>query len=38
MSRINAFLRDIETASNMLLETFVEMDGERYGRGGGAGA
>lgn len=34
MSRINAFLRDIETASNMLLETFVEMDGERYGHGG----
>ena len=38
MSRINAFLRDIETASNMLLETFAEMDGERYGHGGGTGA
>ncbi len=38
MSQVNAFLRDIETASNMLLETFVEMDGERYGHGGGAGA
>jgi biopolymer transport protein ExbB len=38
MSQINAFLRDIETASNMLLETFVEMDGERYGHGGGTGA
>lgn len=38
MSQINSFLRDIETASNMLLETFVEMDGERYGHGGGAGA
>jgi biopolymer transport protein ExbB len=38
MSQINSFLRDIETASNMLLETFVEMDGERYGHGGGTGA
>lgn len=38
MSRINKFMRDIETSSNMLLETFVEMDGERYGRGGGAEA
>lgn len=38
ISQINAFLRDIETASNMLLETFVEMDGERYGHGDGAGA
>jgi len=35
MSRINKFMRDIETASNMLMETFVEMDSERYGRGGG---
>lgn len=38
MSRINKFMRDIETASNMLLDTFVEMDSERYGRGGGAEA
>ncbi len=34
MSRINKFMRDIETASNMLMETFVEMDSERYGHGG----
>jgi biopolymer transport protein ExbB len=26
MSRINRFVRDIETATNMLLETFTEMD------------
>ncbi|MDY7093461.1 MAG: MotA/TolQ/ExbB proton channel family protein [Acidobacteriota bacterium] len=26
MSRINKFVRDIETAANMLLETFVEME------------
>jgi biopolymer transport protein ExbB len=26
MSRINKFVRDIETATNMLLETFTEMD------------
>lgn len=26
MSRINRFVRDIETATNMLLETFAEMD------------
>lgn len=32
-TRINRFVRDIETASNMLLETFIEMDSERYGRG-----
>ena len=38
MSRINKFMRDIETASNMLMETFVEMDSERYGHGGGAEA
>lgn len=38
MSRINKFMRDIETSSNMLLETFVEMDSDRYGRGGGAEA
>lgn len=38
MSRINKFLRDIETASNMLMETFVEMDSERYGSGGSSEA
>lgn len=38
MSRINKFMRDIETASNMLMETFVEMDSERYGSGGSAEA
>ena len=38
MSQINTFLREIETASNMLLETFAEMDGEHPGHGGGAGA
>ncbi len=38
MSRVNKFMRDIETASNMLMETFVEMDSERYGSGGGAEA
>jgi hypothetical protein len=26
MSRINKFVRDIETATNMLLETFSEME------------
>ena len=26
MSRINKFVRDIETAANMLLETFTEME------------
>ena len=26
MSRINRFVRDIETAANMLLETFAEME------------
>ena len=35
MSRINAFVRDIETSSNMLLETFSEM--ERSGIAGDAG-
>jgi hypothetical protein len=27
-------VRDIETASNMLVETFSEMDSQRYGSGG----
>ena len=38
MSRVNKFMRDVETASNMLMETFVEMDSERYGHGGNAEA
>lgn len=40
MSKVNKFVRDIETSANMLLETFGEM--ERSGvspeKGGGAGA
>jgi biopolymer transport protein ExbB len=38
MSRVNKFMRDVEMASNLLLETFGEMDRERYGQGGGAEA
>jgi len=33
-TKITRFVRDIETASNMLVETFTEMDSERYGSGG----
>jgi len=33
-TKINRFVRDIETATNMLLETFIEMDSQRYGQGG----
>ena len=33
-TKITRFVRDIETASNMLVETFSEMDGQRYGQGG----
>jgi biopolymer transport protein ExbB len=33
-TKITRFVRDIETASNMLVETFSEMDSERYGHGG----
>lgn len=33
-TKINRFVRDIETATNMLLETFSEMDSQRYGQGG----
>jgi biopolymer transport protein ExbB len=32
-TKINRFVRDIETATNMLLETFIEMDSQRYGQG-----
>ncbi len=34
--KINRFVRDIETATNMLMETFFEMDGRRYGDEGKA--
>ena len=33
-TKITRFVRDIETASNMLVETFSEMDSQRYGSGG----
>ncbi len=33
-TKITRFVRDIETASNMLIETFIEMDSERYSQGG----
>jgi biopolymer transport protein ExbB len=33
-TKITRFVRDIETASNMLVETFTEMDSQRYGSGG----
>jgi biopolymer transport protein ExbB len=33
-TKITRFVRDIETASNMLIETFTEMDSQRYGSGG----
>jgi biopolymer transport protein ExbB len=32
-TKVTRFVRDIETATNMLLETFIEMDSERYGDG-----
>jgi biopolymer transport protein ExbB len=38
ISRVNRFMRDIEAAANILLETFAEMDGQRYGGGGASGA
>lgn len=34
-TKINRFVRDIETSTNMLLETFSEMDSQRYGGEGG---
>jgi len=37
-TKITRFVRDIETASNMLVETFIEMDSERYSQGGGGQA
>ena len=33
-TKITRFVRDIETASNMLIETFIEMDSDRYSQGG----
>jgi biopolymer transport protein ExbB len=33
-TKISRFVRDIETATNMLMETFIEMDSQRYGQGG----
>jgi biopolymer transport protein ExbB len=33
-TKLTRFVRDIETASNMLVETFSEMDSQRYGQGG----
>ena len=33
-TKITRFVRDIETASNMLVETFIEMDSQRYSQGG----
>ncbi len=38
ITKINRFVRDIETATNMLMETFSEMDSQRYGGGGDAQA
>jgi len=32
-TKVTRFVRDIETATNMLLETFMEMDSQRYGDG-----
>ena len=37
-TKITRFVRDIETATNMLMETFIEMDSQRYGPGGEAQA
>ncbi len=33
-TKVTRFVRDIETASNMLVETFTEMDSQRHGSGG----
>jgi len=33
-TKINKYVREIETATNMLMETFIEMDSQRYGQGG----
>jgi biopolymer transport protein ExbB len=34
-TKVTRFVRDIETATNMLMETFIEMDSQRYGGGEG---
>jgi len=34
-TKVTRFVRDIETASNMLVETFVEMDSQRHTQGSG---
>jgi len=36
-TKITRFVRDIEVASNMLIETFIEMDSQRYSQGGEGG-
>ncbi len=33
-TKINRFVRETETATNMLMETFIEMDSQRYSQGG----
>ncbi|MCD4750018.1 MAG: MotA/TolQ/ExbB proton channel family protein [Thermoanaerobaculales bacterium] len=37
-TKITRFVRDIETATNMLMETFIEMDSQRYGEAQGSEA
>ena len=37
-TKVTRFVRDIETATNMLLETFSEMDSAKYSEGGGTQA
>ena len=37
MSRINKFVRDIETSTNMLMETFLEMESSGISPEAGAG-
>jgi len=37
-TKITRFVRDIETATNMLMETFIEMDSQRYSSGQGTDA
>jgi len=37
-TKITRFVRDIETATNMLMETFIEMDSQRYSSGSGTDA
>jgi biopolymer transport protein ExbB len=37
-TKITRFVRDIETATNMLMETFIEMDSQRYSGTSGSDA